>query len=67
MFLSMPDMDVRSIVAAFGFVVFSGLITFFIKLYKARMVFVELQKQGMVSNTQARYIDSTSITSQLCN
>ncbi|MCJ1437488.1 hypothetical protein MMC27_006875 [Xylographa pallens] len=40
-------MDVRPIVAALGLLVLGIAVTFFIKLYKARMIFVELQRQGL--------------------
>ena len=58
MYLSMPLVDGRPIVAALGLLVLGIVITFFVKLYKARMLFVELRRQGLVSGSQAYLINS---------
>ena len=53
---SIPVMDVRPVIAALALLVLVVVVTFLLKLYKARMLFVQLQRQGLVSSDQV-YID----------
>ncbi|MCJ1402698.1 hypothetical protein MMC11_005919 [Xylographa trunciseda] len=47
MYFNTPFMDIRPIVVGLGFLVLGFAVTFLVKLYKTRMVFVRLRRQGM--------------------